>query len=190
MIVHVKVWVGGCLAAGVAAAGAAWFTVATQEAGTVHAVCGPDLGRDEVVAAQSKAVAVVEAVENTSYREDGGSAYLTTRVKTLEPLKGEFGDVLHVTQGVKNGGTPGRYATEDPDRYAVLEPGRQYVIAVQSGSTEGTAGTAGTEGTAAWAWYAEPARRGVAGEREHWQEALTSPTQAAVDSSCEDVQAG
>ncbi|MFD3469051.1 hypothetical protein ACFWWM_22265 [Streptomyces sp. NPDC058682] len=118
-------------------------------------------------------MAVVEAVENTSYREDGGSAYLTTRVKTLEPLKGEFGDVLHVTQGVKNGGTPGRYATEDPDRYAVLEPGRQYVIAVQSGSTAGTAGTAGTEGTAAWAWYAEPARRGVAGEREHWQEALT-----------------
>ncbi|WP_327733666.1 hypothetical protein OG749_07130 [Streptomyces nojiriensis] len=181
-----KLWVGCCLAVGVVAAGAAWFTVAARETGATHAVCGPDLGRDEVVAAQSKAVAVVEAVENTSYREDGGSAYLTTRVKTLETLKGEFGDVLHVTQGVKNGGTPGRYATEDPDRYAVLEPGRQYVIAVQSGST------AGTVGTEAWAWYAEPAQRGVDGEREHWQEALASPPEAAVNSSCEDVdgQAG
>ncbi|MEU4360066.1 hypothetical protein [Streptomyces virginiae] len=82
----VKIWVGGCLAA-VAAVGAAWFTAATQETGTTHAVCGPDLRRDDVVAAQSKAVAVVEAVENTRYRGDGGSAYLTTRVKTLEPLK-------------------------------------------------------------------------------------------------------
>ncbi|MFJ3520757.1 MULTISPECIES: hypothetical protein [unclassified Streptomyces] len=179
----VKVWVGGCLVAAVAAGGAARFTIAAQEDGTTHAVCGPDLGRDDVVAAQSQAVAVVEAVENTRYREDGGSAYLTTRVKTLDALKGEFGAVLEVTQGVKNGGTAGRYATEDPDRYAVLEPGRQYVIAVQSGST---AGTAGTE---AWAWYAEPAQRGVAGEREHWQEALASPPAAAVNSSCEDVDA-
>lgn len=179
----VKIWVGGCLAAAVAAVGAAWFTAATQETGTTHAVCGPDLRRDDVVAAQSKAVAVVEAVENTRYREDGGSAYLTTRVKTLEPLKGQFGAVLDVTQGVKNGGTPGRYATEDPDRYAGLEPGRQYVIAVQSGST---AGTAGTE---ACAWYAEPAQRGVAGEREHWQEAIASPPEDAVNSSCEDVDA-
>ncbi|MFD5624182.1 hypothetical protein [Streptomyces yangpuensis] len=39
------------------------------------------------------------------------------------------------------------------------KPGRQHVIAVQSGST------AGTE---AWAWYAEPADRGLVGEREHW----------------------
>ncbi|WP_314249889.1 hypothetical protein [Streptomyces sp. DSM 40907] len=178
----VKAWVGGCLVAAVAAAGAAWFTAA-QETGTTHAVCGPDLGRDEVVAAQSKAVAVVEAVENTSYREDGGSAYLTTRVKTLDTLKGEFGDVLDVTQGVKNGGTPGRYATEDPHRYAVLEPGRQYVIAVQSGSTAGTAGTG------AWAWYAEPVQRGLAGEREHWQQAIAHPPETAVNGSCDDVDA-
>ncbi|WP_327387424.1 hypothetical protein [Streptomyces sp. NBC_01207] len=143
-----------------------------------------------VGAAQSEAVAVVEAVENTSYGEGGGSAYLTTRVKTLAPLEGEFGDVLQVTQGVKNGGTPGRYATEDPDRHAVLEPGRPYVIAVQSGSTAGAVGAAGAAGAEAWAWYAEPARRGVAGEREHWQEALTSPPRAAVDSSCADVQEG
>ncbi|MGP3691048.1 hypothetical protein ACTVZO_41350 [Streptomyces sp. IBSNAI002] len=179
-----KLWVCGCLAAGVVASGAAWFAVAAQQAETVHAVCGPDMSRDEVVAAKSEGVAVVEAVENTRYREDGGSAYLTTRVKTLETFKGKFGDVLHITQGVKNGGAPGRYATEDPDRYAVLEPGRQYVIAVQSGSTTGTAGTE------AWAWYAEPAQRGVAGEREHWKEALATAPEAAVSSSCEDVQAG
>lgn len=117
-------------------------------------MCGPDLGRDDVVAARSQAVAVVEAVENTRYWEDGGSACLTARVKTLEALKGEFGNVLDVTQGVKNGGSPGRYAMKDPDRYAVLEPGRQYVIAVQSGSPTGTAGSE------AWAWYAEPAWRG------------------------------
>ncbi|WP_328792184.1 hypothetical protein [Streptomyces sp. NBC_00273] len=122
-------------------------------------------------------MAVVEAVENTSYWEDGGSAYPTTRVKTPEPLKGEFGDVLQAARGVKNGGTPGRYATEDPDRHAVLEPGRRYVIAVQSGSTAGAAGAAGAE---AWAWYAGPARRGVAGEREHWQEALTARTARRV----------
>ncbi|KOU80868.1 hypothetical protein ADK93_32405 [Streptomyces sp. XY58] len=182
LIMGVKVWVGGCLVAAVAAAGAAWFA-ASQEAGTTHAVCGPDLGRDDVVAAQSQAVAVVEAVENTRYREDGGSAYLTTRVKTLAALKGEFGDVVHVTQGVKNGGAPGRYATEDPDRYAVLEPGRQYVVAVQSGST------AGTSGTEAWAWYAEPADRGLTGEREHWQEAIATPPATAASSTCEDVDA-
>ncbi|MFE5620632.1 hypothetical protein ACFQ8S_00975 [Streptomyces virginiae] len=40
-------------------------------------------------------MAVVAAVENTRYREDGGSACLTTRVKTLKA---------------------------HPDRYAVLEP--------------------------------------------------------------------
>ncbi|MFD8982636.1 hypothetical protein [Streptomyces sp. NPDC059564] len=180
----VKVWVGGCLAAGVAAAGAAWFTVAAQEAETVHAVCGPDLGRDDVVAARSKGVAVVEAVENTRYREDGGSAYLTTRVKTLATLKGEFGEVLEVTQGVKNGGAPGRYATEDPDRYTVLEPGRQYVIAVQSGSTTDTAGSE------AWAWYSEPAQRGIAGERDHWKRALATTPDTGANSGCEDVHAG
>lgn len=179
----VKVWIGGCLAAGAVAAGAAWFTVAAQETRT-HAVCGPDLGRDDVVAAKSKGIAVVEAVENTRYREEGGSAYLTTRVKTLDTLKGKFGDVLDVTQGVKNGGAPGRYATEDPDRYAVLEPGRQYVIAVQSGSTTGTAGTE------AWAWYAEPAQRGIAGEREHWRKALATGPGDAVNGGCEDVRAG
>ncbi|WP_405761014.1 hypothetical protein [Streptomyces sp. NBC_00045] len=178
-----KAWVGGCLAAGLLAVGAAWFTVPPEETDT-HAVCGPDLSRDDVVAAKSQSMAVVEAVENTRYREDGGSAYLTTRVKTLETLKGEFGDVFHVTQGVKNGGTPHRYATEDPDRYAVLEPGRQYVIAVQSGST---AGTADTE---AWAWYARPVQRGVAGERAHWQEALAEAPEAAVNSGCEEVYAG
>lgn len=164
---------GGCLVAAVAAAGAAWFTIATQETGTTHAVCGPDLGPDEGVAARSKAVAVVETAENTRYREDGGSAYLTTRVKTLQALKGEFADIVHVTQGVKNVGSP--------DSYAVLEPGRQYVIAVQSGSTTGAAGSE------AWAWYAEPAQRGIAGERAHWQEALASPSEDGVDSSCEDV---
>ncbi|MEU4951648.1 hypothetical protein [Streptomyces lavendulae] len=179
-----KLWIGGCLAAGVVAAGAAWFTVAIPEAGTAHAVCGPDLSRDDVVAAKSKGVAVVEAVENVRYREDGGSAHLTTRVKVLEPLKGRFGDVLAISQGVKNGGAPGRYATEDPDRYAVLEPGRRYVIAVQSGST---AGGAGTE---AWAWYARPAQRGLAGESTHWKEALARTPEAAVDGSCEDVYAG
>ncbi|WP_030960689.1 hypothetical protein [Streptomyces sp. NRRL S-378] len=182
MNMSVKVWVGGCLAAAVAAAGAAWFTIA-QEPGTTHAVCGPDLGRDDVVAARSQAVAVVEAVENTRYREDGGSAYLTTRVKTLEALKGEFADTVHVTQGVKNGGSPGRYATEDPDRYAVLEPGRRYVIAVQSGSTSGAAGTE------AWAWYAEPAERGLVGEREHWQKAIATPPETAAISACEDIDA-
>lgn len=175
----VKVWVGGCLVA----AGAAWFAFPAQEAATPHAVCGPDLGRDDVVAARSQAVAVVEAVENTRYREDGGSAYLTTRVKTLDTLKGEFGNVLDVTQGVKNGGAPGRFTTEDPDRYAVLEPGRWYVIAVQSGSTTGIAGSE------AWAWYAEPAERGLAGERQHWQEAIVHPPETVVNSACEDVDA-
>lgn len=125
-------------------------------------------------------MAVVEAVENIRYREDGGSAYLTTRVKILDTLKGEFGDVLDVTQGVVNGGSPGRYTTEDPDRYAVLEPGRRYVIAVQSGST---AGTAGSE---AWAWYAE---WGLAREREHWQEAIATPPETAANSACEDIDA-
>ncbi|MFJ2595073.1 hypothetical protein [Streptomyces erythrochromogenes] len=177
----VQVWVGGCLAAAVAGAGAAWFTIAVQEPGTTHALCGPDLGRDDVVAARSQAVAVVEVVENTRYREDGGSAYLTTRVKTLEALKGEFGAVLDVTQGVKNGGAPGRYATEDPDRYAVLEPGHKYVIAVPSGSTTGAAGSE------AWAWYAEPAERGLAGEREHWQKAIATPPETAASSACEDI---
>ncbi|MGW6612317.1 hypothetical protein ACWGA0_02465 [Streptomyces erythrochromogenes] len=32
-------------------------------------------------------MAIVEAVERTRYREDGDSAYLTTRVRTLEALK-------------------------------------------------------------------------------------------------------
>ncbi|MFE6912051.1 hypothetical protein [Streptomyces erythrochromogenes] len=179
----VKVWVGGCLVAAVAAAGAAWLTIAQGAGSITHAVCGPDLGRDDVVAARSQAVAVVEAVENTRYREDGGSAYLTTRVKTLHTLKGEFGDVLDVTQGVKNGGAPGRYTTEDPDRYAVLEPGRQYVIAIQSGSTTGTAGSE------AWAWYAEPAERGLTGEREHWQKAIAAPPATSANSACEDIDA-
>ncbi|MEV6954638.1 hypothetical protein [Streptomyces sp. NPDC051183] len=179
----VKARIGGCLAAGAPAAGAAWFTVAAQGPGA-HAVCGPDLSRDEVVAAKSQGVAVVEAVENARYREEGGSAYLTTRVKTLDTLKGEFGAALDVTQGVKNGGAPGRYATEDPDRYAVLEPGSQYVIAVQSGSTTGTAGTE------AWAWYAEPAQRGLAGEREQWKQVLATGPEDPVTGGCEDVSAG
>ncbi len=79
------------------------------------------------------------------------------------------------------GGRLGRYATEDPDRYAVLEPGRQYVIAVQSGSTTGSAGSE------AWAWYAEPAERGLAGEREPWQKAIATPAEAAAGSACEDI---
>ncbi|MFJ3861477.1 hypothetical protein ACIPRL_35275 [Streptomyces sp. NPDC090085] len=81
------------------------------------------------------------------------------------------------------GESPGRYATEDPDRYAVLEPGRRYVIAVQSGSTTGAAGAE------AWAWYAEPAERGLVGEREHWREAIATPPETAAYSACEDVYA-
>ncbi|MFC9820016.1 hypothetical protein ACFWG6_00595 [Streptomyces erythrochromogenes] len=57
----VKVWVGGCLVAAVAAAGAAWLTIAQEPGTTTHAVCGADRGRDDVVAARSQAVAVVEA---------------------------------------------------------------------------------------------------------------------------------
>lgn len=178
---RVKVWVGGCLTAAVAAAGAAWFTVAAQEAGTTHAVCGPGLGRDDVVAAQSKAVAVVEAVENTRYREVGGSAYLTTRVKTLDTLKGEFGDVLDVTQGVKNGGTPGRYATEDPDRLrgaGARPPVRHRGPVRIDGRHRGRRGVGLVRRTG---------RGGRVGEREHWQEALASPPEASVNSSCDDM---
>lgn len=79
------------------------------------------------------------------------------------------------------GGRTGRYATEDPDRYAVLEPGRQYVIAVQSGSTTGSAGSE------AWAWYAEPAERGLAGSGNTGRKRSPLPAEAAADSACEDI---
>ncbi|MET9840389.1 hypothetical protein ABZZ01_21755 [Streptomyces virginiae] len=88
-----------------------------------------------------------------------------------------------MTQGVKNGGSPGQYATGDLDRYAALEPGRQYVIAVQSGSTTGAAGSE------AWAWYAEPADRGLMGEREHWQAAIANPPETTANTGCEDIDA-
>ncbi|GAA2651940.1 MULTISPECIES: hypothetical protein [Streptomyces] len=42
---------------------AAWFNAAQESGTTTDALCGPNLGRDEAVAAQPKAVAFVEAVE-------------------------------------------------------------------------------------------------------------------------------
>ncbi|WP_329402798.1 hypothetical protein OG523_01100 [Streptomyces virginiae] len=48
---------------------------------------------------------------------------------------------------------------------------------------------AGAAGTEAWAWYAEPAARGLAGERQHWQEAIATPPETAVNSASEDVDA-
>ncbi|MFJ8016882.1 hypothetical protein [Streptomyces sp. NPDC096339] len=176
-------WAVAGLAAGALVAGGAWWGLDPGGPTAVHSVCGPDFSDDASIADESKAVAVVEAVRTGAYREPAGepNAALTTQVKVLETVKGEFPAELAVTQSARRGGAPGRYAVPDGlIRYALLEPGRQYV----AGFTGETSGAPGTE---AWVWYVEPVERGVAGEVAHWRKALAAPPKAAAAEECDDT---
>ncbi|MEU6902759.1 hypothetical protein [Streptomyces virginiae] len=44
-------------------------------------------------------------------------------------------------------------------------------------------------GSEAWAWYAEPADRGLMGEREHWQAAIANSPETTANTGCEDIDA-
>ncbi|MFJ3518786.1 MULTISPECIES: hypothetical protein [unclassified Streptomyces] len=181
---HTKVWTFGGLAAGCLLAAGGWVVAAGRGEVTTSMICAADLSTDTGVAAAARGIALVEGVRNGPYQEDESTqpgAFLTTEVKVLNVVKGRFPAVLSLTQGVKGGGSPGRYATEDPDRYAVLEPGKRYVIAVRFGSTMGE------PGTEAWVSHAEPLRRGIDGEISHWRTAVADSPKAATPAECNDV---
>ncbi|MFJ8016507.1 hypothetical protein [Streptomyces sp. NPDC096339] len=159
--------------------GAGWY-VAAEPASTTLAVCGADLSKDPVVADRFPAMAVVETLENTRARDDeGGSSYLSSRVRVLRTLHGTLPELLTLTQGVTKGGTAaGRYVDDDPF-YAVLEPGRAYVVGIS---------TMDDDGRGPWAGYVVPARRGVDGEAAHWREARRAV--APPPPPCDDVVIG
>lgn len=173
-----RMWTAAGLTGGLLLAGGGWYTVAGTESST-HAACGADLTKDPVVADEFPVMAVVETVKNTRAWEAGGSAYLSSQVRVLKGLQGALPlpELLTVTQGIENGGSPGRYATVDPERYAVLEPGRRYVVGVE---------TMDNDGQGPWVGYVTPAKRGVDGEAAHWKDAQQAV--AAAPAPCEDVQ--
>ncbi|WP_329376170.1 hypothetical protein OG625_01595 [Streptomyces sp. NBC_01351] len=175
---------GLAVAGGITAGG--WYAAAGPGEVTAAAVCDStaDLSTDVGVASAARGIAVVEAVRNVRYQDDESTrpgAFLTTEVRVLRTLKGRFPATLPLTQSVRQGGTPGRYVSREPERNAVLEPGRQYVVAVRFGSTMAE------PGTEAWVAYAQPVRRGVEGEVAHWKQAVAQAPQAAAPAVCDDV---
>ncbi|MFE1788092.1 hypothetical protein ACFW7J_06790 [Streptomyces sp. NPDC059525] len=173
-----RMWAGAGLAGGLLLAGGGWYAAAWTDSST-HAVCGADLTQDPVVAHEFKAMAVVETVRNTKAWEAGGSSFLSSDVNVLKDLNGTLPDVMTVTQGISNGFAPGRYATDNAEQYAVLEPGRQYVVGIE---------TMDSDGQGPWVGYVVPAKRGVEGEVAHWREAQRAPVPSAPP--CNDVVTG
>ncbi|MFI8502552.1 hypothetical protein ACIGFK_29220 [Streptomyces sp. NPDC085524] len=174
-----RMWTAAGLAGGLLLAGGSWYTIAGTADSTSHAVCGPDLTKDPVVADEFMAMAVVETVKNTRAWTAGGSSFLSSRVRVLKDLKGTLPETLTVTQGIGNGFAPGRYSTENDELYAVLEPGHRYVVGVE---------TMDSDGQGPWVGYVVPAKRGVDGEAAHWQEAQHAAAPAAPP--CNDVVSG
>ncbi|MFD9357896.1 hypothetical protein [Streptomyces sp. NPDC060031] len=171
-----RMWTAAGLTGGLLLAGGGWYTVAGTES-TTHGSCGADLTKDPVVADEFPVMAVVETVKNTRAWEAGGSSYLSSQVHVLKGLKGTLPESLTVTQGIEKGGSPGRYATVDPELYAVLEPGQRYVVGVE---------TMDNEGLGPWVGYVTPAKRGVDGEAAHWKDAQRAL--APAPAPCDDVQ--
>lgn len=171
-------WAAAGLTGGLLLAGGGWYSVAGTE-GSGHASCGADLTKDPVVADEFPVMAVVETVKNTRAWEADGSSYLSSQVRVLKGLKGAPPESFTVTQGIESGGSPGRYATVDPELYAVLEPGRRYVVGVE---------TMDNEGQGPWVGYVAPAKRGVDGEAAHWKDAQRAG--APAPAPCDDVRVG
>lgn len=171
-----RMWTAAGLGGGLLIVGGGWYAVAGTASST-HAVCGADLTKDPVVASEFPDMAVVEVVENTrGWDNEGGSSFLTSEVKSLKTLKGSVPEQLTLTQGVTKGGTAaGKYVNDDP-LYAVLEPGKQYVVGIE---------TMDSDGQGPWAGYVTPAKRGVEGEAAHWRDA--QKTAVAPVSACHDI---
>lgn len=122
----------GLVLAGTLVLGAtAWAATEALTARTapVHALCLPDLSRDEYVPAAMThlAYAAVESAVGYDPDADGGPGGIQrVRLRVLRPLKGEVPASLTLGQGV--GRDPqGRYTSHDP-QYPVLVPGRTYVV--------------------------------------------------------------
>ncbi|MFE4619885.1 hypothetical protein ACFRJ7_27665 [Streptomyces sp. NPDC056747] len=102
------------------------FTVRTAP---VHALCLPDLSRDEYVPAAMSHLAYATVEEATDYEPDtdgGAGGIQRVRLRVLHALKGEVPATLTLGQGV--GRDPqGHYTSHDP-LYPVLRPGRTYVV--------------------------------------------------------------
>ncbi|WP_371614260.1 hypothetical protein [Streptomyces sp. NBC_00454] len=174
-----KLWAAAGLTGGLLLAGGGWYAVAGTDSST-HAVCAADLSKDPVVADEFKAMAVVETVKHTrAWDDEGGSSFLSSQVHVLRTLQGTVPEVLTVTQGVtKKGTAAGGYVDDDP-LYAVLEPGRQYVVGIE---------TMDNEGQGPWVGYVAPAKRGVDGEAAHWRDVQRAPVPAPAH--CDDVVIG
>ncbi|MEV7525131.1 hypothetical protein [Streptomyces sp. NPDC091371] len=176
---------GLAVAGGITAGG--WYAAAGTGEVTVSAVCdsGTDWSTDAGVASAARGIAVVEAVRNVRHQDDESTqpgAFLVTDVKVLGTVKGRFPASLALTQSVLKGSGPGHYVSREPGRNAVLEPGRQYVVAVRFGSTMGE------PGTEAWVSYAQPVRRGVEGEIAYWKQTVAQAPEAAALAVCDDVR--
>ncbi|WP_411111358.1 hypothetical protein [Streptomyces sp. c-19] len=101
----------------------------TTRSAPVHALCLPDLSRDEYVPAAMSRLAYATVEETVGYEPDtdGGTGGIQrVRLRVLRPLKGEGPADVILGQGVGRD-AQGRYTSHDP-LYPVLRPGHTYVV--------------------------------------------------------------
>ncbi|WP_329622843.1 hypothetical protein OG357_22445 [Streptomyces sp. NBC_01255] len=133
--------IAGLVVAGTLVLGATGWAAAeafTTRAEPVHALCLPDLTRDEYVpAAMSRlAYATVEETVGFAPDTDGGPGGIQkVRLRVLHTLKGEVPGTLTLGQGV-GVSADGDYTSHDP-QYPVLRPGRTYVVGYAPDPTYG-----------------------------------------------------
>ncbi|MGZ9928366.1 hypothetical protein ACXNSR_00585 [Streptomyces sp. NC-S4] len=165
----VKTWaVAGTAVAAVLAGGAGWYVWESSGESHTESLCGtPTGGTDAEVATGAQGIAVVEAAGEAAHDPQAVGAenpeLVTTPVRIVESMKGNFAPVIGVSQRVEPGGTPGSFKVATSNREVMMQPGQQYVVAIGPGDLEAR------PGTTTFSTLIEPARRGTAGEADYWR---------------------
>ncbi|MFE9845336.1 hypothetical protein [Streptomyces goshikiensis] len=177
---NVKTWA----AAGTAAAvllGGGWYAWERGSAPHTESLCGtPSGGTDAEVATSAQGIAVVEAVGAAAHDPRAVGAenpeLVTTPVRIVATMKGDFAPSIGVSQRVEPGGAPGSFELATSNREVIMKPGERYVVAIGPGDLKAR------PGTTTFATFIQPARRGPAGEADYWRNVIaTAPPKPICD---------
>ncbi|MFG2711971.1 hypothetical protein ACGFX2_15625 [Streptomyces goshikiensis] len=179
----VKTWVVAGTAAAVLLGGGGWYVWESGGESHTEGLCGtPSGGTDAEVATGAQGIAVVEAAGEAAHDPKAVGAenpeLVTTPVRIVESLKGEFAPTIGVSQRVEPGGAPGSFKVAGSNREVMMEPGERYVVAIGPGDLEAR------PGTTTFSTLIEPARRGTAGEADYWRAVIAKAPPKPV---CDDT---
>ncbi|WP_405976925.1 hypothetical protein [Streptomyces sp. NBC_00158] len=134
------------------------------------------------VATSSQGIAVVEATGATVHDPKAVGAdnpdLVTTPVKVVEVVKGQFAPAIGVSQRVRPGGSQGSFEVATSNREVMMEPGGRYVVAIGPGDLQAHPGTTTS------ATLIQPATRGAGAEADYWRKVVA---QAPPRPVCDDT---